>query len=241
MPVGEPAEAHRDRRARRGAGSSRAGPTKKSAAAISRAPVRPDRLDDAAGERERPPASRRPGRRGRSSRPSCRGCGWPGARRCAGPGRSSGRAAYAAACRSRPACRTSAPTRTQPSLDVDAGQPRDAVDVDEVAGAARRMLSIGIRLCPPARTLPSWPTCAEHRDGLLDGARRVVHERGRLHLLDPACRGCGEGRAPLGRGPGRGASADLPAVGPAESSGSSGSCEVGLGGVLRPRHRGPSW
>src|ERR687887_441072 len=28
------------------------------------------------------------------------------------------------------------------------------------AGAARRMLSSGTRLCPPARTLPSWPTSA---------------------------------------------------------------------------------
>ena len=46
------------------------------------------------------------------------------------------------------------------SVTSTASSPDDAVDVDEVAGAARRMLSSGMRLCPPASTLPSWPTSA---------------------------------------------------------------------------------
>ena len=49
------------------------------------------------------------------------------------------------------------------------------------AGRARRIASSGIRLWPPASTLASSPCSARSASDLVDGARRVVLERRRLH------------------------------------------------------------
>ena len=48
---------------------------------------------------------------------------------------------------------------------------------------ARRRLSIGTRLWPPASTLASSPSSASESDGLVDGRRGVVLERSGLHRL----------------------------------------------------------
>ena len=69
--------------------------------------------------------------------------------------RSRGSAAYASSECSRPAWRTSAPTRTAVGVTSMVSRPATRLMSTRCAGEARRMLRIGIRLWPPARTLPS--------------------------------------------------------------------------------------
>ena len=84
--------------------------------------------------------------------------------------------------------------------DVDGIQPGDAVDVDEVAGAGQPHVEHGDQALPAGEHLAVVADLGQHGDGLVDGAGCVVHERCGLHLGDPACsKGLGKGTAPPGR------------------------------------------
>ena len=176
------------------------GPSKKSAAGDLAAPGGPDRLDDTAGEDERPTASRPRGRRGRSSPRWCPGCGSPGGRRCAAPGGAGAGRHGRPSCALEPGVPDERADADPLVGDVDGIQPGDAVDVDEVAGVGQAHVEHRDQALPAGEHLAVVADLAEHGDGLVDGAGCVVHERSGLHLVDPACsRGPGERNRPTRR------------------------------------------
>ena len=154
--------------------------------------------------RSRPPPSRPAGRRGTASRPACRGCARSG-RRSAAPRRPSWAALPGSSVeRSRSAWRHSAPMRSVPSASTRWwSRPGRLLMSTSSSGAAKRSFSSGTRLWPPASTLASPPPSLEQRDRLVERARRLVAEPGRVHVR--ASRRAGP--APVGLASGVGARA----------------------------------
>ena len=100
-------------------------------------------------------ATRRPDRRRRSSRRWCRGCGSPDARYAAAPWRSAARGA-----RSRPSARPARGGRARRSrarryFNAMRSSPGTRLMSTRSCGRLSRMLSVAIRLCPPASTRAS--------------------------------------------------------------------------------------
>ena len=197
VPVpGADREARRDRPARRAAAPSRAG-RRRSRPRRSRAGHRGRRPRPTPPVSAAPRASRRPGRRGRCEPtvvPRLRIAGWATWRSA---WRSSGSAACAPRRRARAA--RAAPARPPARRRVGRRRRRPARSTPLMStrwpGAASRMLSTGIRLCPPASTLPSWPTSASTATASSTVRGCVVHERCGLHLSDPASSRVREGTA----------------------------------------------
>ena len=83
--------------------------------------------------------------------------------------------------------------------DVHGIQPGHAVDVDEVPGAGEAHVEHRDEALPTGEHLAVVADLGEDAHGLVDGARRVVHERSGFHLVDPACsEGLWKGNAPPG-------------------------------------------
>ncbi len=184
-PRGAAPGSMRTRPARRAATADSIGPAKNSAAGhrprhattpppTPRQPYRRRRAGASTA-----PAARRPGRRARGCPRPCPGCGSPGGRPAAAPGRAADAPRHR---RVHLGCRASAPTRdARRRLPHDGDELASRLMSTRCAGAASRMLSIGIRLCPPASTLPCAPTAASVVQGLPEVAGAVVLERRRLH------------------------------------------------------------
>ena len=80
------------------------------------------------------------------------------------------RAALTRSENSRSRWRVMAPISSAPPVSRDVGEPLDAVEVDDVSGGTKRMLSIGISDWPPARSLAlsSGPGAQRPRQGCAD-------------------------------------------------------------------------
>ena len=200
VPRRERGRTARPRRARRGASVVSSGPTKKSAAAISRVAR----------------AARRPRRRRRSSEHRGHLAGRVGVhdRADRGAAVADRRVGDVAQClaqqrergvrrrrRARaPACRTSAPTRTARVGDVDGIQPGDAVDVDEVRRGGEPHVEHRHQALPAGEHLAVVADLGRARRRPrrrcgVRGARTVRASPGRSCLLE----GLGKGTAPPGR------------------------------------------
>ena len=88
--------------------------------------------------------------------------------------------------RSSRACRTSAPTRTRVRRHLDGVEAGDPVDVDEVRRGGQAHVEERDQALPAGEHLAVVADLGEDGDGLVDGARCVVHEGGGLHRTDPA-------------------------------------------------------
>ena len=132
--------------------------TKKSSAAMVRAPRGAPQRELGAERHHHRRQLGRPDRRARGCRPACRACGSGHGRRRAWPGRSGGCARVSA--RSAPACaggrgRRCAGRRRGRAITVASSATR--LMSIRWPGRARRKLSMGMRLWPPARTLAPSP------------------------------------------------------------------------------------
>ena len=134
-----------------------------------------------AGEQHRR-AGRRPGRRGRASRRSSRGCGPAGRRSCPPPARP-------ARGRPRAPARRAASSRRCATLPFSRLMPRRPGTLrrsTSSVGAASRSFISGISEWPPASSLASSPPSRERRDRLVERLGRHVVELGGDHAGAPA-------------------------------------------------------
>ena len=184
------------RPARPGSSADSSGPRKKSAAAIRACRRGRGDLDVPSEQRQHRRHLARGVGVGEASRPWCRGCGSSGGRRAAAPGAAGGgprgRPRRAPARRAGPARR-----RARRRRHRDVAEAGHAVDVDQVGRRGQPHVRIGIRLWPPASTLPS----GRPRRGRRRPPRRCAgrgRRTERASPCDPAFRVRGSARRPSG-------------------------------------------